>query len=357
MAISPASSVGPRASTQPQGQAWLYNASFDLIFVAGTAALALLTAVAIGLSASLFPVILIADLWLLGYHHVIATFTRITFDTESLRRYIGLVTWLPLVVIGSVVALAWGVGAWVLPTVYLYWQWWHYTRQSYGVAQLYRVKNGESSLNQWELKAVIYALPLAGLLNRSYQDPAQFLGMELRMVWVPEAVVILAAGLSVISVAVWAMRQFQAVRRGSPAWTYNAYLLTHVAVFTTGYFIVPSIDHGWLTLNIWHNAQYLLVVWMFNNKRFKDRVSEEHPFLSKLSQRRNVLKFFGTTLALSTTAYIMLSSIDSALAATSLPIAIVVYQVINFHHYIVDSVIWKVRKPQTRTDLGLKQAA
>jgi hypothetical protein len=343
--------------SRPAGPAWLYSARFDLTFVAGTASLALLAAVAVGLSPSLFSVILIADLWLLGYHHVIGTFTRLTFDRESFKRYLGLVTWLPLVVIASVVALAWVVGTWVLPTIYLYWQWWHYTRQSYGVAQMYRVKNGESSLNQWELKALIYALPLAGLLNRSHQDPAQFLGMELRLIWVPEAVVMVAGGIAVASIALWTMRQFQAMRRGTPAWTYSGYLLTHVVVFTTGYFLLPNIDHGWLALNIWHNSQYLLVVWMFNNKRFKDQVSQEHPFLSKLSQRGNVLKFFGTTLALSTAAYLTLASFEVALASTALPLAVVVYQVINFHHYIVDSVIWKVRKPQMRADLGLKQAA
>ena len=33
--------------------------------------------------------------------------------------------------------------------------------------------------------------------------------------------------------------------------------------------------------------------------------------------------------------------------------AIIVYQAINFHHYIVDSVIWKVRKKPMQETLGL----
>jgi hypothetical protein len=33
------------------------------------------------------------------------------------------------------------------------------------------------------------------------------------------------------------------------------------------------------------------------------------------------------------------------------------YQSINFHHYIVDSFIWKTRRPKVRAELGLQTAA
>ena len=38
---------------------------------------------------------------------------------------------------------------------------------------------------------------------------------------------------------------------------------------------------------------------------------------------------------------------------TLLPLGVIVYQTINFHHYIVDSRIWKLRKPTLRANLGL----
>jgi hypothetical protein len=37
--------------------------------------------------------------------------------------------------------------------------------------------------------------------------------------------------------------------------------------------------------------------------------------------------------------------------------AIIIYQTINFHHYIVDSIIWKARKKPMREALGLKGAS
>src|SRR5688572_26487769 len=48
---------------------------------AGSAAALVVTA-----DPRLYPILLVADLWLLGYHHVVATYTRLAFDTQSLRR-------------------------------------------------------------------------------------------------------------------------------------------------------------------------------------------------------------------------------------------------------------------------------
>jgi hypothetical protein len=38
---------------------------------------------------------------------------------------------------------------------------------------------------------------------------------------------------------------------------------------------------------------------------------------------------------------------------TTLPLFAVVYQAINFHHYVVDAIIWKVRKKTLRQHFGI----
>jgi hypothetical protein len=336
---------------------WLSSVRFDLLFVVVTASVALTAAISSDIEPSLFGAILVADLWLLGYHHVIATFTRLTFDTESFQRYRWLVTKLPFAVGAGVLALALGVGAWTLPTLYLYWQWWHYTRQSYGVAQMYRLKSPQSRDNGWEMKAALYLLPLTGILYRSYQSPEEFLGMDLRVLPVPLEGVLLAGAAAGVALAWWVAKQFGAWRRGELPLAFNLYMLSHTAVFGVGYLAIPDIDHGWLAINIWHNAQYMLVVWMFNRNRFKGGVDPEHRWLSTLSQPRNVAKYFGVTLGLTLIAYVSLSGVLATLPGSTLVLALILYQTINFHHYIVDSVIWKVRKPQIRTTLGLDSLA
>jgi hypothetical protein len=101
----------------------------------------------------------------------------------------------------------------------------------------------------------------------------------------------------------------------------------------------------------------MLVVWMFNRNRFKAGVHTEHRWLSTLSQPRNIAKYFGVTLGLTVVAYVGLNVVLVAVPAMTLPVALIAYQTINFHHYIVDSVIWKVRKPQIRSTLGLESLA
>jgi len=39
--------------------------------------------------------------------------------------------------------------------------------------------------------------------------------------------------------------------------------------------------------------------------------------------------------------------------AVFLPLALIVYQTINFHHYIVDSMIWKLRRKPLQETLGV----
>jgi hypothetical protein len=336
---------------------WLSSRRFDLLFVLATAGMGLVAGIATQFSPALFGAILFADLWLLGYHHVIATYTRISFDRESFQRYKPLLTWLPIGVVAVVLLLALGVGAWTLPTVYLYWQWWHYTRQSYGVAQMYRLKTPQARDSGWEMKAALYLLPLTGILYRSYQDPGEFLNMELRVIPVPLIAVEIVAAAAAVSSAWWLVKQYRAWRIGELPLAYNVYMASHAAVFGVGYLAIQNIDYGWLTINVWHNAQYILVVWLYNRNRFKTGVSSEHRWLSTLSQPKNVAKYFVVTFGLTVVAYLTLGTFLVVLPATTLPLALMAYQTLNFHHYVVDSVIWKVRKPQMRKNMGLEQLA
>jgi 4-hydroxybenzoate polyprenyltransferase len=206
------------------------------------------------------------------------------------------------------------------------------------------------------MMAVIYLLPITGILFRSLQAPQEFLDVELKTIpMIPEVVTGFAMA-SLVTLGVYAVRQAGALRDGSFSLPYNAFLASHLVVFGIAYFAL-SINHGWLVVNVWHNAQYLLMVWLFNNKQFKDQIVPDRPFASKLSQRKHVLLFFGATLALSTVAYLVLGVTVALLTTSALPIALMTYQAINFHHYIVDSFIWKSRRPKVREDLGIQAAA
>ena len=122
--------------------AWLRNPQFDFTLIVVVASWALAAGAAIVVQPSLFWPILFLDVWLLGYTHVVSTFTRLAFDRESFRQHRMLLIPLPVVVAAFTIGIALVVGEWLVATVYLYAQWFHYTRQSYGISRMYLRKAG-----------------------------------------------------------------------------------------------------------------------------------------------------------------------------------------------------------------------
>ena len=135
------------------------------------------------------------------------------------------------------------------------------------------------------------------------------------------------------------------------------YMVSHFVIFFVGYLLIEDITHGWLVINVWHNAQYILIVWIYNNNRFKDGIDRHHWLLSLLSQRRilNTIAYFSFCLLATSLLYGAISLTLNLDLFAAIPLAaIFVYQAINFHHYLVDGLIWKVRKKKMQKILGIE---
>ena len=326
--------------------AWLRSRRFDLGLILGVAALALTAGLTAVKSPQWLELIVTLDLWLLGYHHVISTFTRLCFDRQSMRQHWFLLFGLPPVVLAVVMALVLGVGAWLVVTIYFYWQWFHYARQSYGISRAYRhAAGGRLPESEWLSAAVIYLPAVWGILSRSAQNASSFLGLPLHRIPVPGLLVDIAAVASIAVVAAWLWLRLSAAWRTAMPIAHTLYVLSHVTIFYVGYVAIEDVTTGWLVANVWHNAQYILFVWLFNNRRFEGRSQPQALFLSLISQRRNVLLYIGACLAVSSVVYSVIVSALPYIQLPALAAAAIVYQTINFHHYIVDAVIWRRRKP------------
>ena len=111
-------SLSVASEAKPLNWNWLRSARFDLFFILGIVALAIGTGAIVIAVPDLFVPILILDLWFLGYHHVISTYTRLCFDRKSLQNSRFLVFGLlPLVAIGTLLTAA-VVGLWAIVSVY-----------------------------------------------------------------------------------------------------------------------------------------------------------------------------------------------------------------------------------------------
>ena len=326
--------------------AWLYGAGFDSAFILGGIALALVSGAAIVIEPSLFYPILLLDLWVLGYHHVIATFTQLCFDRARFAERRGLIVHLLPVVAVATLLVAWQVGLWAVFTIYFYWQWWHYARQSWGVSRAYRRADPEAFYESgWLDHAIFYAIPVWGILLRSSQDHAHFLGLELWTLPVPASVADIAGHVAAVLMLVWVARRLVAMVRGRLATVHTLYMLTHIAIFSIAYVWLDDITFGYLMITIWHNCQYILFVWMQNRRRFDKGIDPRARFLSYISQPGRLWLYLLTCVAIAAAVYGgVLRAIDWLFFA-GVSATIVLYQIVNFHHYIVDALIWKTRRP------------
>jgi hypothetical protein len=346
MSTASATRVLPAVSTVSPG--WLRSPAFDANFIVTAALVAIVTGVVGMWVPSLFAWLLVLDLWLLGYHHVVSTFTRLAFDKASFQQHKFLVVQLPLIVLGvTLVAIA-IFGEWVLATTYLYWQWFHYTRQSYGIERIYRRKADPAAMiDDGIAKWALYLVPLYGILHRSEQANPKFLGMEVLYLPVGQAATTFIGAMAIGAMIAWVVTLLIAFWKGRLALAHTLYLFSHHAVFLTGYLFIEDITTGWLVLNVWHNAQYILLVWWFNNNRFKSGVDPKSPFLSAISQNGKMITYFAVCLGISTIAYAALSTVTNPISATTAaPVTLFAFMVINFHHYVVDGIIWKSKKPK-----------
>lgn len=341
------------ASSVPSIQAgWLRSPRFDAFFIGGIALLALVSGAIIQARPELFLVIFLADLWLLGYHHVVSTFTRLCFDRASFAQHKALVLYLPIAVVAGVGVVYSILGAWALMTVYLYWQWWHYTRQSWGISRAYAAKSRDRQPGNRLLGTIAFwSMPIAGILTVSSRSPEQFLWMPLWTLPVPEWLAHAAVALAASAILLWTLDQLRLARRGQAALPYALFMLSHFAIYVVAYIYFTDLTQGWVVINIWHNAQYIAFVWMFNNRRFASGVDPNHRFLSMLSQPRRVWLYLLVCVTISTAFYT--AAVRTADALALMPYMVVFYQAINIHHYLVDAKIWKLRKQAVSAHVGI----
>lgn len=343
---------GMTTAVTPPLAGWLRSPRFDAFFIGGIALLALTSGAVIAARPDLFVLIFLADLWLLGYHHVVSTFTRLCFDRASFEQHKALVLYLPIAVVAAVTLVFYGFGTWALMTVYLYWQWWHYTRQSRGISKAYAAKSRDrQSGNPLIASIAFWSVPIAGILAVSARSPGLFLWTPLWTLPVPQWLAETAIALAASAVLLWIVDQIRISRRGQMALPYVLFMLSHFAIYATAYIYFTDLNHGWVVINIWHNAQYIAFVWIFNNRRFASGINPQHRFLSMLSQPGRVWLYLLVCVTISTAFYTAVTRTVEALAL--MPYIVIFYQTINIHHYLVDAKIWKLRKQAVSANVGI----
>ncbi len=335
--------------------AWLEAPAVDLTLIVGVLGVAGGFAAVVARAPQLFLPVLGVHTWLFAFAHVVATFTRLGAVPADRRRHRWLLFGLPplLFVLTLLVGGLGGVGA--LCTTYFVLQWFHTVRQSWGLAQHYRRAAGGLAWDPaWLSELTIWSLPIVGLLHRSAEQPRTFLFMPIWLPRVPASMIAVAGLVTLALLAGFAWTRVAAWRAGRLSLPHTLFVGSHFVVYGAGYLWIDDLHAGWLLVNVWHNVQYLAYVWMRNRARFADGEQHDAPILSWLCQPGvgRGIAYFAASLAVSTPVFAGVLALGARLdewlapwrAATPmalLPMALVLVLTINFHHYLVDAVIWR----------------
>jgi hypothetical protein len=326
---------------------YIRSREFDTTLLAAPILAGLLAALMVAADARLYPILLLADLWLLGYHHVVATYTRLAFDTQSLRRNRFLAVDLLVIVTVVTLGVAATAGAWVIATAFLYLQWFHYMRQGYGIARMYYRATPEGKVpGSRDLIAdlAIYLVPIYGIAARSATMGDVFLGLPVKALVLPDPIITVLGLAAAAAVLAWLGKTVRAAIAETLDLQYTGFIASHIVIFLVAYIAMADVNAGWLAINVWHNFQYVLVVWMSNAKRYAGGIDPAARLLSRLSQPGRVAMYFACCLAITTIIYAALDRFTVVVLGGGMAVTIGIYMGINFHHYIVDALIWKRRK-------------
>ena len=203
----------------------------ELLFIAGVPAIAIVSGIFVSHFPKYFLLVLMLNLWLLGYHHVISTYTRIASNIESIKQHWILLLPLPLLVFFSVYVLYQSGGAIVLGSLYLYWQWYHYTRQSEGIAKSYGLKCHDPSFSRTsENRILFYQVPLTSFIYMLSRGQNDFLGIPIFSLELPEQSRYMLLLLSCSGSLIWLLLSVKALSQNRISVMYFCYLLSHRSI-------------------------------------------------------------------------------------------------------------------------------
>jgi len=336
--------VNALAQVKVRGGLLASRPGLDWVFIFGPLAFAL----GLGAMASLSPATLVAivlvDVWLFANPHLVATYTRIGARAADIKRHWFLIFCLPtMVLLGVVVtALAYEVAG--LFTLYFIAQTYHVARQSFGISRAYRRAESSPLRPDCLAEGLVYLFPAWGLLARCADMPQVFLGYPIQLPAV-SAQVVDVTGVAALACSLWwLLRLCRAALAGKANWRHDGFVASHLFVSFTAYVWTTDITIGWIVVNIWHNLQYLLFVWVQNIRRDSPIQGDQTVLISVDELWKKAVRYGSLCLAFGAALYQSAQWVGAQLLWLGLPTVLIAHFTLNFHHYLVDGVIWRRRR-------------
>lgn len=349
--------MSAQTSNSPHGH-WVYDAPRDLALFVATPLLVVPFALLFTSQwSSKTLVILVAAFGQLG--HVLPGLIRAYGDRNLWDRFRTRLTVAPLL-LGAACIFATFQNLHALFFVSSIWAIWHALMQSYGFVRIYGAKEQDGSklwshldfamcLGWFAGVIVINDEPLSLMLKRWYASGGVMISPDL-IAGVQSATRVALAVLTTLYVMGLIMR----VARGQRLPIVKLItLVSSVGFYWYAYAWTSSILVGAALFEIFHDVQYLSIVWLFNRKQV-ERQSPVTGLVRFLFRRSGALIGLYVGLVF---AFGGLRFIEHSMSAGSLRNLLTsILATASLLHFYYDGFIWKVRESKTRDTLDIDSA-
>jgi hypothetical protein len=308
------SSTAMLGSFRPSGPSaaspWIANRRFDLLFLTLSGALVFFPYFSYGLlqrvgasGATASLIVGLSVTLLIGGPHMYSTYLRTALEPRFRKRY-GILAYLPLIVIPTLVIVG-ALHAFVLLlTLFFFWASIHVTHQAQWISETYRRRVGARirPLDRW-LDAAVILGSLYTMAMYKFVEGKFTLGDSTllfpRFLQRREFAVAFTVGFAIFFLY-YVVRTAGEIRRGESSWPRLLFMALTVGLA----FIIPlfdNLDVAFQGFNTWHSLQYLAITWFILGR------SAEHgeiasPIALKLAGKERTWKFYGSMVAATFTA-------------------------------------------------------
>jgi tetratricopeptide (TPR) repeat protein len=246
----------------------------------------------------------------------------------------------------AMVALVWGI--------------WHGWMQTYGFARIYDHKRGSIARTTARIDFALCAAWFVGAVvvspHRSFQilDQLARCGLPLPSAGTLDAATAIAWATLGASSLVYVVHAVRLVRAGTPASPQKHLLLgSSLGAWWIATNAVPSLVFGLALFELFHDVQYLAIVWAFNRRRASESANSG-AFTRWLFRGGFTSAGLYVGLVIGYGALGPLAErVGEGVVRDALAGALVASQLLHFYF---DGFIWKVRERDTSTGLGIASA-
>ena len=289
--------------------------------------------------------------WFVNWPHFSATSSRLYQSSAHIAQYPKTAKLLPFLIIagvGAAIAAPEEIAPWWVK-LFLIWSPYHFSGQSFGISMLYARRGGwrPSARLRLGLRLFIYSTFLIGTLRaETWEGAGDWYGVSVPYLGLPEWSVTFSESLLYIGLTLCLVELLSGWQR-TKSWPPLICALPPLAQYL--WFIHGA---GWASFSefvpLFHSLQYLLIAWSLQlNHRHLQSGARGGRFIWRESLRWGGINFLGGALL-----FFGIPHLVAHWAETSVFFATaVVIAGVQLHHFIVDGVIWRLRRESVRSPL------